>query len=102
MMSADVLKVGHHGSDSSSTKRFIEAVNPKYAIISVGEGNRYGHPDVATLDILRESNAEIWRTDEKGTIVVTSDGKKYSCKKYCNIYYSNNCASCFRIDRTEY
>lgn len=79
-VSADVLKVGHHGSKSSSTKRFIKAVKPKYAIISVGEGNRYGHPDMAALDIFQENNAEIWRTDEKGTIVVTSDGRNITVK----------------------
>lgn len=80
-VSADVLKVGHHGSDSSSTKRFIEAVKPRFAIISVGNGNRYGHPDTVTLNTLRENQAEIWRTDEKGTIVVTSDGKNITVKQ---------------------
>lgn len=74
-ISADVLKVGHHGSDTSSGRSFIEAVRPAYAVISVGAGNRYGHPDQETLNTLAAVNAEIWRTDERGTIVVSCDGK---------------------------
>lgn len=74
-ISADVLKVGHHGSDTSSTREFIEAVEPSYTIISVGEGNSYGHPSSATLETLSDIGADIWRTDEKGNIVVTCDGE---------------------------
>lgn len=74
-VSADVLKVGHHGSDTSSTKRFIEAVKPSYAVISVGANNPYGHPASATLDLLQNMKAEIWRTDDKGTVVVVSNGE---------------------------
>ena len=74
-VSADVLKVGHHGSDTSSTREFIEAVQPSYAIISVGEGNSYGHPSPTTLETLSDIGADIWRTDEKRTIVVTCDGE---------------------------
>lgn len=77
-VSADVLKVGHHGSDTSSSQRFIEAVQPKYAIISVGSGNSYGHPDNSVLDTLRSLQAEIWRTDKKGTISVISNGENFS------------------------
>ena len=73
-VSADVLKVGHHGSDTSSTRPFLEAVHPSVGIISVGEGNSYDHPDPLTLDTLEDLGVEVWRTDEKGTIVVTSDG----------------------------
>lgn len=74
-ISADVLKVGHHGSDTSSTREFIEAVEPSHAVVSVGEGNSYGHPSSATLETLSDIGADIWRTDEKGTIVVTCDGE---------------------------
>lgn len=74
-ISADVLKVGHHGSDTSSTRSFLEAVNPSVGVISVGENNSYGHPDPLTLDTLEDLGVKIWRTDEKGTIVVTSDGE---------------------------
>jgi len=71
-ISADVLKVGHHGSNTSSSKGFIEKVKPKYAIISCGTGNSYGHPAASTLATL--SGIDIYRTDEKGTIIVVCDG----------------------------
>ena len=61
---ADVLKVGHHGSKYSSTKEFLDKVQPTYAIISVGEGNSYGHPADTTLDKLQKRNIEVFRTDE--------------------------------------
>ena len=79
---ADIIKIGHHGSDSSSSKEFIEKVNPSMAIISVGKGNKYGHPKSSTLDILNKNNIRILRTDELGTIIVTSDGFKVN---YYNI-----------------
>lgn len=72
-LAADVLKVGHHGSDTSTTRAFAEAVRPSIAIISVGE-NSYGHPAPAVLAALQAVGAEIWRTDEKGAAVVTFDG----------------------------
>ena len=57
----DVLKVGHHGSKTSSSKEFINEINPKYSIISVGKNNRYGHPNDSVLDILKDS--KVYRTD---------------------------------------
>ena len=63
----DVLKVGHHGSKTSSSKEFIDGVNPKYSIISVGKNNRYGHPNKEVLDNL--NNSEIYRTDQDGSIM---------------------------------
>ena len=63
----DVLKVGHHGSRSSSSKEFINEINPKYSIISVGKNNKYGHPNKEILDNLKES--KIYRTDEDGSII---------------------------------
>ena len=63
----DVLKVGHHGSRTSSSKHFINKINPKYSIISVGKNNRYGHPNKEVLDNL--NNAKIYRTDENGSIM---------------------------------
>ena len=71
----DVLKIGHHGSRTSTSANFLKKVEPKYAIISVGEGNEYGHPTEEVLKRLEERNIEVYRTDLKGTIVVTSDGK---------------------------
>ena len=71
---ADVLKVGHHGSSSSTTEEFLNAVNPKYAVISVGKGNTYGHPHESTMNRLKAHNIAVYRTDECGTIVAISDG----------------------------
>ena len=63
----DVLKVGHHGSKTSSGKDFINEINPKYSVISVGKNNRYGHPNKEVLDNLDES--KIYRTDQDGSIM---------------------------------
>ena len=63
----DVLKVGHHGSKTSSSKTFIYEINPKYSIISVGKNNRYGHPDDSVLDNLEDS--QIYRIDKDGSIM---------------------------------
>ncbi len=75
-LDADVLKVGHHGSHSSSSKSFIQAVSPEIAVISVGEGNSYGHPHADTLAILNDVGADIYRTDEVGTVIITADQNK--------------------------
>jgi competence protein ComEC len=72
---ADVLKVGHHGSRTASSKSFLQAVSPTYAVISCAEDNSYGHPHAETLNNLRAMGVELFRTDEQGTIVATSDGK---------------------------
>lgn len=74
-LTADVLKLGHHGSDTSSSNAFLKAVNPKYAIISVGKKNRYGHPKKSVIEQINKLKIDIYRTDKNGTIVVTSDGK---------------------------
>ena len=63
----DVLKVGHHGSKTSSSKEFINEINPKYGIISVGNNNRYGHPNKEVLNNLEDS--KIYRTDKQGSIM---------------------------------
>ncbi|HEY1976134.1 MAG TPA: DNA internalization-related competence protein ComEC/Rec2 [Candidatus Baltobacteraceae bacterium] len=70
----EVLKVGHHGSAYSSTPAFIAAVQPRYAIISVGRHNLFGHPAPSTIETLERFGATIYRTDENGAVVVTSDG----------------------------
>lgn len=74
-ISADIYHVGHHGSKTSSSKEFLKAIAPKYAVISCAEGNSYGHPHAETLDNLRSSGVKVYRTDEAGSIVVTADGK---------------------------
>lgn len=71
---ADVIKIGHHGSDSSTSQAFLDKVNPKYAIISCGKDNDYGHPHQTTLDKLNAKNINVFRTDLNGTIIATSNG----------------------------
>ncbi|HET7613538.1 MAG TPA: DNA internalization-related competence protein ComEC/Rec2 [Gemmatimonadaceae bacterium] len=71
---ADVLKVGHHGSSTSSSDEFLAAVNPEVAVISVGAGNMYGHPSVDVLAALARAGAEVLRTDEAGTVIIRTDG----------------------------
>ena len=73
-LDADVVKVGHHGSTTSSSKEFIKEVSPNIAVIPVGEGNDYGHPHKEILDLLENNNIELLRTDLEGTIVLESDG----------------------------
>lgn len=76
-LSADVLKAGHHGSSSSTSKKFLEAVSPKTVIISCGDGNSYGHPHKETIEKLDKNSIEYYRTDQCGTITVYSDGDSY-------------------------
>jgi competence protein ComEC len=83
-LQADVLKVGHHGSSSSTTPSFLKAVSPKYAVISCGAGNQYGHPHQVTLDKLTNAGAEIYRTDIHGTIIFVSDGKTLTIETLAN------------------
>ena len=70
----DVLKVGHHGSDTSTGYRFLYEAEPEHAIISVGTGNSYGHPNEATLSRLEDAGCTIYRTDKLGHIIAHSDG----------------------------
>ena len=74
-LKCDVLKVGHHGSSTSTTKEFLEAVDPTIAVISCGEGNKYGHPHKETIEKLEGAGVTILRTDLLGHIVIKSDGK---------------------------
>lgn len=71
---SEVLKVGHHGSSGATGDRWLDAVHPKVAVISVGAHNRYGHPAAATLARLRRHGAAIYRTDHGGTVTIRSDG----------------------------
>lgn len=77
-LSADVLKVGHHGSYTSTSEEFLDKVNPKYAVISVGINNDYHHPHKSTMDRLKTKGIKVYRTDECGTIICTSDGNNIS------------------------
>jgi competence protein ComEC len=74
-LDATVLKLGHHGSDTSSGEAWLAAASPEYAVISVGADNRYGHPAPEVLERLAVSKARILRTDQEGTIVFQTDGE---------------------------
>ena len=74
-LEATVLKAGHHGSDTSTSYQFLRAVNPKYTVVSVGEGNSYGHPSEEVLSRFRDAGTEVYRTDMQGHIIAESDGK---------------------------
>ena len=73
-LSADVYKASHHGSKTGSSDDFLDKVNPTYAVISCGEGNKYGHPSAQTLNNFRSREIKTFRTDNQGTIVAYSDG----------------------------
>ena len=73
-LKADVLCVGHHGSPTSTGEAFLDSVNPSIAVISCGRDNSYGHPGKAVLERLDSRNITVFRTDESGTITLTSDG----------------------------
>ncbi len=75
-LDADILKVGHHGSSTSTTSEFLEAVSPEYAMISCGEGNSYGHPHDSLISLLENYSIDYYRTDTMGTVVCYSDGEK--------------------------
>lgn len=79
-LSSTVLKVGHHGSHSSTSKQFLDAVKPTYAVISCGVDNSYGHPHVETMNNLQDAKVTVYRTDEDKTIIMTSDGSSLEIK----------------------
>jgi competence protein ComEC len=74
----DLLKVGHHGSRGASGDAWLEELAPRAAIISCGRGNRYGHPHTETLERLARHGIGVWRTDQQGTITVTTDGTSFT------------------------
>ncbi len=76
----DFLKVGHHGSNTSTSVEFINYINPKYSIISVGKNNRYNHPNKEVLEVLK--NTTIYRTDNCGSIKLKIKNNKIKIKTY--------------------
>lgn len=78
---ATVLKVGHHGSNTSSSTSFLKQVNPQISVIMVGDGNDYGHPKKEIINRLEKINTQIYRTDDDGTIWITSDGNRCEVQK---------------------
>ena len=77
-LESTVLKVGHHGSSSSTSHPYLSAIMPKYAVISVGKDNSYGHPSNDTFSRLRDADVTVYRTNMQATITCTSDGKSVS------------------------
>lgn len=77
-ISADILKLGHHGSNTSTSEEFLNKVNPKYAVVSCGKNNSYGHPCKSTMFNLKSSKIKVYRTDESSNIIVTSNGNNLS------------------------
>ena len=78
----DVLKVAHHGSNTSTSEEFLSVPTPEYAIISVGEDNKYGHPNQETINRLKKYTKNIYITKDLGTIVLTSDGDNININSY--------------------
>ncbi len=77
-LECDVLKCGHHGSRTSTSEAFLKATNPTWAVISCGVDNSYGHPHQETLERLNNDDVQVYRTDQLGTIIATSDGTNIS------------------------
>ena len=75
---SNVLKIAHHGGNTSTCEPFLRAVNPQYAVISVGQGNSFGHPHKEVLNLLEKSGTEVYRTDLFGTIIMTTDGSTWT------------------------
>lgn len=80
LLNADILKVAHHGSKTSSIKEFINAVSPKYAVIGVGKDNKFGHPSEKTLETLNNKKVKTYRTDISGEVVIITDGNNVKTK----------------------
>ena len=76
-LKCDILKVGHHGSSSSTSEDFLKSVSPKIAVISCGEGNKYGHPHTEITDRLADAGVKVYRTDIDGSIIFRTDGSRF-------------------------
>ncbi|WP_069997381.1 ComEC/Rec2 family competence protein [Cellulosilyticum sp. I15G10I2] len=84
----DLIKIGHHGSRSSSDKAFLIQIEPKYAVITVGERNKYGHPHAETMEVLEQLAIPVYRTDEGGNLIFVSTGNGVTTKQLPNSYLS--------------
>ena len=82
LLNADILKVAHHGSKTSSIKEFINTVSPKYAVIGVGKDNKFGHPSENTLKTLENGQVKIFRTDISGEIMIITDGNNVRINEF--------------------
>ncbi len=81
-LSADVLKVGHHGSKNASSEEFLAQVSPQIAVISCAENNSYGHPAPETVERLEKAGSQIFQTPKCGAVMIESDGERYSVESY--------------------
>lgn len=79
-LDCDMMTMGHHGSSTSSSQQYLDAVTPEYASISCGRGNQYGHPHDETIEKLEAMGVEYYRTDVNGNITFTSDGEDISVR----------------------
>lgn len=77
-LKSDVLKIGHHGSKTSTSEEFLNEVSPKAIIISCGKDNDYGHPSKSTMNLIKKMKIPVYRTDESGTIILNTDGESIS------------------------
>ena len=82
ILKSDILKVAHHGSKTSSITEFTEKIKPKYAIIGVGEDNKFGHPSDNTIQNLEKANIRIYRTDKMGEIEIKTNGKEIKINEF--------------------
>lgn len=79
---ADILKIGHHGSETSTTTAFLASINPKYAVISVGTYNSYGMPDQTVIERLQKKGVQVFRTDTQGAVTFVTDGREITAKTF--------------------
>lgn len=79
---SDMLKVAHHGSENGLSDDFLKVVRPEIAVISVGKNNKFGHPALSTINLLKKYLVKIYRTDQNGTIEISSDGQNYTTKTF--------------------
>ena len=80
-LSANVLKIGHHGSGNSCTESFLNAVHPAFGVISVGKANEHGHPSAKVMNSMLNHHIQLYRTDDQGTIIFTTNGKNIAVNK---------------------
>ena len=80
ILHSNVVKLGHHGSRTSSSRVFLSAVNPEYAVVSAGKDNKYGHPHKEVIDLLNEFNIPFVSTAERGSIIFKTDGETLNMK----------------------
>ncbi len=92
-LSADVLKVGHHGSKNSTTEEFLAAVHPRVAVISAGENNPYGHPSPELLERLKNAGVRTLRTDRDGAVHILTDGKRTGDFLFCRLPGSHSASA---------